>query len=137
MSDLDQAARERIPANLFIALALLVSGSALWMGAALRSPAAFTVLPGVDGCLVTGVVGLLLAVLHGVPYRTAMLYLGTPIVVVQLAVTSAMGITFFPMLGIELVAFGLLGLPFSRLPRRPAAAREERSLGSSQPSPST
>lgn len=114
---------ERSAMNLGMAVALLVGGSILWIGALLRNPMALSMLPGFDGCLTAGVVGILLALLHGIPYRTALLYLAVPIIALQLMVSAAMRVSFFPMLGIELCALGLFGLPFSRMPR-PAAARE-------------
>ncbi len=79
-------------------------------------------LPGVDGSLSARVDGTLLALLPGVPYRRALLRGAAPIVAVQLSVLAWTGIPSIPMLGIELAAFGLFGLPLSRLPRRSSPA---------------
>jgi hypothetical protein len=120
--------RDRSTANLWLSLALLVSGSALAIGAVMRNPNALAMLPGVDGCLTAGVVGVLLALLEGIPYRATVLFLAAPIAAVQLAATKAIGVNFFPMLGLEMAAVGLFGLPLSRLPalapRRAAPPRE-------------
>ncbi|MGK3995909.1 hypothetical protein [Sorangium sp. So ce1024] len=112
----------RSSGNLPIALVLLVGGALLWLRAAQRTPSALAMLPGVDGCLTAGVVGVLLALLHGIPYRTALVSVAVPVVLIQLAVSKIAGFSFLPVLGIELTAFGLFGLPLSRLPRRRAAS---------------
>ncbi|XXY47254.1 hypothetical protein WME91_45355 [Sorangium sp. So ce269] len=127
----------RSSGNLPIALVLLGSGALLWLRAAQRTPGALALLPAVDGCLAVGVVGVLLALLHGVPYRTALLSVAAPIAGVQLLASELAGFSFLPVLGIELTAFGLLGLPLSRLPRRRRTATGPvRSLHTAHSSPS-
>ncbi|WP_437601757.1 hypothetical protein [Sorangium sp. So ce590] len=127
----------RSSGNLPIALLLLGSGALLWIRAALRDPGALELLPGAEGCLTAGIVGVLLALLHGVPYRTALLSIAAPLVLVQVLASELAGSSFLPVLGIELTALGLFGLPLSRLPRRdPAAAAPVRSLREAPPSPS-
>ncbi|WP_233561467.1 hypothetical protein [Sorangium cellulosum] len=125
----------RSSGNLPIALVLLVGGALLWLRAAQRTPGALALLPGVDGCMTAGIVGVLLALLHGIPYRTALLSAALPIALVQLLASELAGFSFLPVLGIELTAFGLFGLPLSRLPRRRRAATT-RSLHAAHPSPS-
>ncbi|KYF57734.1 hypothetical protein BE08_36445 [Sorangium cellulosum] len=117
----------RSSGNLPIALVLLVGGALLWLRAAQRTPSALALLPGVDGCLTVGIVGVLLALLHGIPYRTALLSVAVPIALVQLVASELAGFSFLPVLAIELTAFGLFGLPLSRLPRRRAASAPARS----------
>ncbi|WP_437691482.1 hypothetical protein [Sorangium sp. So ce176] len=127
----------RSSGNLPIALVLLVGGALLWLRAAQRTPSALALLPGADGCLTAGIVGVLLALLHGIPYRTALLSAALPIALVQLLASELAGFSFLPVLGIELTAFGLFGLPLSRLPRRRrAATATTRSLHAAPPSPS-
>ncbi|WP_437959180.1 hypothetical protein WME76_05705 [Sorangium sp. So ce119] len=127
----------RSSGNLPIALVLLVGGALLWLRAAQRTPSALALLPGVDGCLTAGIVGVLLALLHGIPYRTALLTVAFPIALVQLLASELAGFSFLPVLGIELTAFGLFGLPLSRLPRRRrAATAAARSLHAAHSSPS-
>jgi len=89
-----------------------------------RDPNAMAMLPSLDGCLVVGIVSVLLALLHGLPYRSA-LVLVLPVVGIQLGACLAAGVSFFPMLGLELLVVGLFGLPFARIPgrgRRPIRA---------------
>ncbi|AGP35111.1 hypothetical protein SCE1572_11675 [Sorangium cellulosum So0157-2] len=132
-----QTITTRSSGNLPIALLLLGSGALLWIRAALRTPSALALLPGADGCLTAGIVGVLLALLHGIPYRTALVSLAAPLVLVQVVASELAGSSFLPVLGIELTALGLFGLPLSRLPRRrPAASRPVRSLREAHPSPS-
>ena len=96
-------------------------------------------LPSFDGCLATGIVGVLLALLHGGPYRAALFYIGVPVVAIQLAVTRAANVSFVSfvaMLGAELIAWGLFGLPHSRLPRRHRAPTRHRAPPRAQEIPS-
>lgn len=127
----------RSSANLPIAMVLLGTGSLLWIRAALRTPGALDMTPSVDGCLTVGIVGVLLALLHGIAYPTALLSVAAPIALVQLLATGGSGFAFLPVLGIELTVLGLFGLPLSRLPRRrPAVTAPARSLSAAHPSPS-
>ncbi|WP_437592096.1 hypothetical protein [Sorangium sp. So ce1000] len=127
----------RSTANLPIAMVLLGTGSLLWIRAALRAPGALDMTPTVDGCLTVGIVGVLLALLHGVAYPTALLSVAVPIALVQLLVSGISGSALLPVLGIELTVLGLLGLPLSRLPRRrPAETAPARSLSAAHSSPS-
>jgi hypothetical protein len=122
--------REKSAANLWLAAALIASGTALWIGAVSRNPNAMSMLPGVDGCLVTGIVAMLLALLEGLPYRTALIQVGVPVVAVQIAITRVIGVNFFPMLGVEMLVFGVLGVAFSKLPEpAPRRAPPERHDG--------
>ena len=134
------AATPRSPSfALLFSTTLLVSGFALVKGALSRSPAALQMLPSFDGCLATGIVGVLLALLHGVPYRAALFYIGVPVVAIQLAVTRAANVSFVSfvaMLGAELIAWGLFGLPHSRLPRRHRAPTRHRAPPRAQEIPS-
>ncbi|WP_437280902.1 hypothetical protein WME90_10190 [Sorangium sp. So ce375] len=126
----------RTSANLPIALVLLGTGSLLCLRAALRGPGALDMLPWVDGCLTVGIVGVLLALLHGITYPTALLSVAVPLALVQFLVAGLSGFAL-PVLGIELTALGLLGLPLSRLPRRrPAATAPTHALSAAHPSPS-
>ncbi|WP_237245240.1 MULTISPECIES: hypothetical protein [Sorangium] len=132
-----QTITTRSSGNLPIALLLLGSGALLWIRVALRTPGALALLPATDGCLTVGIVGVLLALLHGIPYRTTLVSIAAPLVLVQLVVSELAGSSFLPALGIELTALGLLGLPLSRLPRRRTApAGAVRSLREAHPSPS-
>jgi hypothetical protein len=93
----------------WLAAALVASGSALWVSAALRKPGALSMLPGFDGCLTAGIVGALLALLHGIPFRATVLLL-LPIAAVQVGISARLGVSFLPMLGIEMAAVGLMGV---------------------------
>lgn len=127
----------RSSANLPIAMVLLGTGSLLWIRAALRAPGALDMTPSVDGGLTVGIVGVLLALLHGVAYPTALLAVAAPLALVQLLAAGLSGPAFLPVLGIELTVLGIFGLPLSRLPRRrPAVAAPARSLTAAHPSPS-
>jgi hypothetical protein len=66
-------------------------------------------LPGFDGCLTAGIVGALLALLHGIPFRATVLLL-LPIAAVQVGISARLGVSFLPMLGIEMAAVGLMGV---------------------------
>ncbi|WP_437579390.1 hypothetical protein [Sorangium sp. So ce887] len=137
MASQTQTISTRSSGNLPIALLLLGSGALLWIRAALRDSDALVLLPGAEGCLTAGIVGVLLALLHGIPYRTALLSIAAPLVLVQVLASELAGSSFLPVVGIELTALGLFGLPLSRLPRRRAAAtRPVRSLREAPPSPS-
>jgi hypothetical protein len=65
-------------------------------------------LPGFDGCLTAGIVGALLMLLHGIPFRTTVLVL-MPIAAVQVGISARLGVSFLPMLGVEMAAVGLMG----------------------------
>ncbi len=137
MASQTQTISTRSSGNLPIALLLVGSGALLWVRAALREPGALVLLPGAEGCLTAGIIGVLLALLHGIPYRTALLSVAAPLVLVQVLASELAGSSFLPVVGIELTALGLFGLPLSRLPRRrPAAARPVCSLREAPPSPS-
>lgn len=109
-----QRPAERSPLELWLAFALLAAGSALWLTSVLRNPAALQMLPGTDACLVAGLVGALLALLHGVPYRVVILGLMVPIALIQLAACAAVRVSFVPMLGVEMAVLGLFGVVTNR-----------------------
>ncbi|MGK4006479.1 hypothetical protein WMF31_27920 [Sorangium sp. So ce1036] len=128
---------DRSPTNLLVAMVLLGSGSFLWIRAALSAPSTLALTAAMDGCLTAGIAGVMLALLHGIRYRTALLTLAAPIVLVQFVASGATVPSFLPVLGLELTAFGLFGLPLSRLPqRRPTAPGSAHAMGPAHPSPS-
>lgn len=123
-----QRRADRSPLELWLAFALLVAGSALWLSSVLRNPAALQMLPGIDACLAAGIVGALLALLHGVPYRVTILGLMVPIALIQIAACAAVRVSFVPMLGVEMAVLGLFGVVVNRAtaPSRAAEATQEK-----------
>jgi len=129
---------ERPASTLWLALLLVGSGLALWVGATWRNPNALSMLPGADGCLTAGIVGILLALLHGVPYRTAVFLLAVPIAMVQLLATHLIGVPFYAALGLEMTVIGMFGLALSRAfaaPRTEPHAERDPSQQSARPAP--
>jgi hypothetical protein len=97
------------PLSRGLGLVLALSGGAVLTAALVRDRNAMQMLPGMDGCLTAGVLALLLPLVHGLRYRTA-LALALPVVVLQLAACRTAGAAFLPILGPELLAYGLLGV---------------------------
>ncbi len=71
----------------------------------------FNLPTAIDGVLTCGLLGFVLAILHGLGYRTA-LQLIAPIAAIQLIACLRYGITPFGVLGIEALLFGALGVLF-------------------------
>lgn len=124
---------DRSSTNLLVAVVLLGSGCFLIVRAALTAPSTLALSAAMDGCVAAGIAGVLLALLHGIRYWTVLLTLALPIVVVQFVASGMTMAAFLPILGIELTAFGLFGLPLSRLPRR--RPTEPSSLHAMRPLP--
>ena len=94
--------------QLSIALAL-TAGGALSFGFAVRQhPGALSMLPAMDGCLTIGLVGFALALLGGVPYLRALLLM-SPVVAIQLLGARTYGMSPVALLGLEALAYGVLG----------------------------
>lgn len=117
---------ERSPLEIWLSFALLAAGSALWLTSVLRNPAALQMLPGIDGCLAAGLVGALLALLHGVPYRVTIFGLMVPIALIQVAACAAVHVSFVPMLGVEMAVLGLFGVVMNRATAPSRAEEGER-----------
>jgi hypothetical protein len=85
--------------------------------------------PGIEGCLTVGVVGFILALLHPLEYRHAVL-ISAPVVAVQYGACLAVGGPAAGVVGIELIIFGFVGLGMALHRSRPAPAAEGDSRSS-------
>jgi hypothetical protein len=86
-----------------------VAGAFALVIATLRDKGAFVMSPGLEGCLTAGVVGLALAILGGVGYRTTVA-LALPIFLAQYLGCRGSGEPVLATLGLEALMLGLLGI---------------------------
>ncbi len=104
-----------------IVVGLLAAGAVMLALAVRRDPHALQMLPGLDGCLTAGIVGLLLALLEGLPFRRSLAILA-PVVALQVIACRAASTSPLPVLGIELLAYGALGALITGRSRQQAQA---------------
>lgn len=88
---------------------LIVVGAVALIIAPMRDKSAFVMSPGLEGCLTAGVVGLALAILGGVGYRTTVA-LALPIFLAQYLGCRGSGEPVLATLGLEALLLGLLGI---------------------------
>lgn len=87
-------------------------------------------LPGIEGCVTTGILGALLALFHGLPFSTVV-KLFIPVFAIQYVIYSHVSAQAYGLLGIELIGVGVLGLgaafleAFLETPRAPVASAPE------------
>jgi hypothetical protein len=119
--------------------ALAVVGALLVLTALRRDPGALLFQAGMDGAVVAIVVGTILAMVHGLRYRTA-LALMAPILAAQTLVLRAVGYPVVPGAGLELALVGALGLVFGARGDATVAARAPAPIDAStqpfEPAPS-
>ena len=93
-----------------------------------RSP--FSALPGYDAAITMGLLGFLLAVLHGVPYRKVLLAMA-PIVAIQIVGGQRYRASVFALVGFQLAIYGIVGLVMSALYNKSLRDKSEGKLGGS------
>jgi len=109
-----------------IALALTSIG-AIGLILTLRvQPHALDLNPGVEGCLTTGIVGMLLALLEGVPY-TRVILLSLPVALLQWITCRIVGAPALAVLALEAIVAGFFGVVLA-----PICSRESRELRESR-----
>jgi hypothetical protein len=115
--------------------ALLVAGAWLVAAALRGDPNALWFQAGMDGAIVAVVVATLLALAHGLRYRTA-IALVAPIMAVQALVVRGAGFPVVPAMGLELSILGALGLASATLQRQVSSKKPPaRTLRSPSKSP--
>lgn len=92
-----------------LATALALGGGISLAAAFIVTRHPFDMPPSMDGVFVCGVLGFVLAMLHGLPFRRALLVMA-PIVVIQLAAFASYRVVPFGAFGMQAVIYGLVGL---------------------------
>jgi hypothetical protein len=114
---------------------LLVAGAWLVAAALRGDPNALLFQAGMDGAIVAVVVATLLALAHGLRYRTVIVMMA-PIVALQALVIRRVGFPVVPAMGLELSILGALGLATSALQRQVSSKKPPaRTLRSPSKSP--
>lgn len=119
------ASRDHRTLDLALGLGLLTAGLASILYASRGGPTAFHFVPALDGCLTAGVVAFILALLDGQPFRSAVLLL-VPIVAIQSIGTQQHHSSWFAVVGIEAMVFGVIGTLLSLRARHAEPPAEEK-----------
>ncbi len=106
------------------AIGLLIIGAILVAMAPLIMAQPFVMRPGIDGSLAVGVVGCLLALLHGIPYLR-ILRLLLPAAAVQVLCCLRFQISLPAYFGMEFIAWGTLGIAALVLQQRLGGSEAE------------
>jgi hypothetical protein len=93
-----------------------------------RNP--FSALPGYDAAITMGILGFVLAILHGLPYRRV-LFAMAPIVAIQIVGGQRYRASVFALVGLQLALFGIVGLVMSALYNKSVRDKLEAKAGGS------
>jgi hypothetical protein len=96
-------------ADLGLPLVVAAAGTASLLYALSRRWNAQDMLPGIEGCVTTGIFGALLALCHGLRFSTVV-KLFIPLFAIQYVIYRYVSAQAYGLLGIELIAVGGLGL---------------------------
>lgn len=105
----DKKAAKLRAAELGLPVIVALVGTASLLYAVSRRWNAQDMLPGIEGCVTTGILGALLALCHGLPYSTVV-KLFIPIFAIQYVIYRYVSAQAYGLLGIELIGLGVLGL---------------------------
>ena len=117
-------------AELGLPVIVAAVGTASLLYALSRRWNAQDMLPGIEGCVTTGILGALLALCHGLSFSTVV-KLFIPIFALQYVIYRYVSAQAYGLLGIELIGLGVLGLGAAFLeallqpPRAPEASAPE------------
>lgn len=98
-----------IAKDVALAFSLAVFGGALLLGALRAGWVIEQMNPSIEGAITVGVVGFVLALLHPVGYRRAVI-VSAPVLAVQAAACFATGGPAAGVVGVELLFFGVVGI---------------------------
>ena len=87
--------------------------------------------PGIEGCLTAGVVGFVMALLHPLPYGSAVA-LTAPIVAVEYTSSVVAGGPAVGVVGVQLAVMGMIGLAVGLATRRAPEHEEQEDDASAE-----
>lgn len=107
--------------DLSLALGMLLLGATGALTATFYQPHPFSMEAGMDGCLVVGLVAMLLAMVEGLRWRKAVAVL-TPVFAVQVVACYRYRVSPIAVMGLEAMIVGALGALSELVRRRRAIA---------------